>query len=170
MKLIGVVFIVISAGTVGFRLARQLRLRCTMLRQLQSALHVLKNEIAFCATPVPRAFAKMAASLEGALAELFARASGAMDKRCWLTPSSAMEYAMQEVPGFEQGDKVRDILLELAGKLGQYDLDSQIQGIGLAMTQLDEERQAAERERSVKSKTYETLGVCAGLAVAILLL
>ena len=170
MKLIGVIFVILSSGTVGFRLARQLRQRCTMLRQLQSGLHVLKNEIAFCASPLPKAFARVAASLDGPMAEVFAKVSGSMDKHCWLTPFSAFRQALRDAVGIRQEDKIRTILLELAGKLGQYDLDSQMQGIELAMNRLEEERQNAEQERSVKSRTYETLGICAGLAVAIILL
>lgn len=170
MRIAGVIFIVASAGIMGFRVALALRRRCELLRRLMAALQLMKNEIAFCGTPLPQTFALMAASCDGALEQLFSHIAKDMDKRRWLTPLAAMQQALPTVPELPKGDRVSLILLELAGKLGRYDLESQRQGIDMALAQLEEECRTAERERSVKGKTYETLGVCAGLAVAILLL
>lgn len=170
IKVAGVIFIVASAGSMGVRVALSLRRRCALLRQLMAALQLLKNELSFCGTPLPQAFALMAAACEGPLERLFSKIAKDMDKRRWLTPLAAMQQALQEVPELPQGDRIGLILLELAGKLGKYDLDSQRQALELALNQLEEERQKAEREQSVKGKTYETLGICAGLAAAILLL
>lgn len=170
MKVAGVIFIVASATSMGVRVAWSLRRRCTLLQQLMAALQLMKNEISFCGTPLPQTFALMAAACDGPLERLFSRIARDMDKRRWLTPMAAMEQALKDVPELPQGDRISLILLELSGKLGKYDLDSQRQGIDLALVQLEEERQKAEREKSVKGRTYETLGVCAGLAMAILLL
>ena len=166
----GVIFIVASASSMGIRVALSLRRRCALLRQLMTALQLMKNEISFCGTPLPQTFALMAAACDGPLEQLFSQIAKDMDKRRWLTPLAAMQQALKNVPELPQGDRIALILLELSGKLGKYDLDSQRQGIDLALAQLEEERQKAEREQSLKGRTYETLGVCAGLAAAILLL
>lgn len=170
MRVAGIVFIVLSAGSMGFRMAFYLKRRCRLLEQLMAALQVLKSEIAFCGTPLPQAFALMAAATEGVPAALFSQIAKEMDKRRWLTPLAAMQQALRQTPELPQGDKASLILLELSGSLGKYDAESQLHGIDRAMARLEEERGRAERERSVKSRTYETLGVCAGLAMAILLL
>ena len=170
MKAAGIVFILVSAVTMGFRLAQGLRKRCSLIRQLQSVIQVLKNEITFGAVPLPQAFAKVAASADGQVSALFGKVSGSMEQRCWVTPMSAMKQALEEVPEWNREDRLCSILLELCAKLGQYDTDSQRQGIDLAMIQLEDERRTAEQERSIKSRTYKTLGICAGLAVSILLL
>ena len=166
MKLAGIVFIVTSAGSVGFRIAASLRKRCIMLRQLLQALQLLRNEIAFCGTPLPQAFALMAASCNGVLEKIFTAVAKEMDKQHWVTPLAAMEHGVHE--GKEV--LVEPILLELAAKLGKYDLDAQLQAIETARHRTEELLFQMEQERSNKSRTYETLGVCAGLAVAILLI
>ena len=51
MRMAGIVLIVLSAGSMGFRIAHSLRKRCRLLRQLLSALQLLKQEIGCCATP-----------------------------------------------------------------------------------------------------------------------
>ena len=91
MKLIGMLFIVVSAGSVGFRIAFLLKKRCSLVRQFLQALQVLRNEITFCATPLPQAFALMAVSSDGTLGRLFSDVAKDMDRRRWATPQAAMD-------------------------------------------------------------------------------
>ena len=65
MKLVGMIFIVVSAGSVGFRIAVLLKRRCMLVRQFLRALQLLRSEISFCGTPLPQAFALMAANWPG---------------------------------------------------------------------------------------------------------
>ena len=167
MKLMGIVIIVASAGSVGFGIASSLKKRCALLRKLLSALQILKNEITFCATPLPQAFALIAASMDGMTARVFSAAAKDMDRRRWLTPQAALEKALEQ----ESVDaQLRDTLCSLGAGLGKYDRDEQARTIDLTQLRLEELLRNAERERSVRSKTYETLGICAGLALAILLI
>lgn len=170
MKLIGVLFVVLSAGSVGVQITLAMGRRCQLIRQLMSIVQLLKNEIAFCGTPLPQAFALAAASASGGLAQVFSTAAKEMDKFRWLRPQSALERALEAHSFLREGDPIRSVLLELGAKLGKYDMENQLQGLELALVQLEEERQAAEQERRLRGRTYETLGVCAGLAIAILFL
>lgn len=166
MKLAGIVFIVLSAGSVGYGMAVAMKKKCIVLRQLLDSLQVLKNEIALCGTPLPQAFALMAVSAEGELERIFSDVAKDMDQHRWVTPYASFQAAMETV----SEEEISPILLSLARKLGKYDIDAQLQGIEMARCQTEELLQQLERERHVKSRTYETLGICAGLAVAILLI
>ena len=166
MKLVGMIFIVASAGSVGFRIAVLLKRRCMLVRQFLRALQLLRNEISFCGTPLPQAFALMAASCDGQLARLFSDVAKDMDRRRWVTPQAAMEKALEETPE----ELLKPILIDLTKRLGKYDLDAQMQGIDTAYREAELLLQTLEQERSLKSRTYETLGICAGLAAVILLL
>lgn len=168
MKLAGVLIIVISAGSVGFRIAASLRRRCSLLRQLLRALQVLKNEISFCQTPLPQAFALMAVSVQDAPERVFSSVARQMDQRRWLTPQTAMEQALAAELELNRDEAVCGLLKKLAAGLGKYDRDSQLQTLESVGRELSELLQAAQQESSVRSRTYETLGICAGLAVAIL--
>lgn len=170
MRFAGIILIVASAGTVGFRYARGLRRRCRFLRQLMDALQLLKNEIAVCATPLPQAFALMAVAADGPLEQLFTAAARAMDRSHWTTPLMAVQEALAQTPELPESDPAAQTLVDLAARLGRYDTDSQLQGIDMAVLRLTELLRQAEIERSTRSKTYQTLGICAGLALAILLL
>ena len=166
MKLIGILFIVFSVGSVGFGIASSLKKHCVLLRKLLSALQILKSEIAFSATPLPQAFALVAASSDGMTARVFSAAAKDMDRRRWLTPQAALDKAMeQECPDRELRDA-----LSLGAGLGKYDRDEQVQTMERTRLRMEELLRHAEQERSIRSKTYETLGICAGLALAIILI
>jgi len=166
MRMIGVLFIVLSAGSVGFRIAGSLSYKCKQARQLLNLLQILKNEISLCSTPLPQAFALLSVAAEGELKTIFSEVARAMDKQRWLKPETAMQTALEKTPLEPFGS----VLMELCAKLGKYDTEAQEQGIGAASMQTQALLQTLEREKSLKSKTYETLGICAGLALAILLI
>ncbi len=170
MRLVGIIAIVLSAGSVGFRIAGSLRRRCNMLRQLLTAFGVLKNEIAFCGTPLPQAFALMAVTVQDGPERVFSAIARQMEHRRWLTPHSAMEQALRDESELGQDEEVARLLLDLAAGLGKYDRDSQLQTLDRVTGELQSLLQTAEQERSIRSRTYKTLGICAGLAVAILLI
>ena len=97
MRLAGIVLVVLSAGSVGFRIALALKKRCRLLRQLIAALQLLKNEIAVCATPLPQAFALMAVAVDGPLEQLFSAVAREMDRNRFLTPLMAVRQALREI-------------------------------------------------------------------------
>ena len=170
MKLAGVIFIVVSAGSVGLRISSNLRKRCCLLRQLLSALQVMENEIGFCSTPLPQAFALMAVRAEGALSRVFSSVAKTMDKRRWISPQAAMEQALRDEPAIGADKQIAEELLSLTSGLGNYDRECQMKTLSRVKKQVENLIQAAEQECSVRSKTYEVLGICAGISVAILLI
>lgn len=170
MKLAGIIFIILSTGSVGLRIASALRNRCRLLRQLFSSLQVMYNEIGCCGTPLPQTFALMAVSSDGVVSRVFSAVAKAMDKQRWLTPRSAMEEALKAEPILGQDRDVAELLLSLAAGLGRYDRESQLQTLDKSKRDLEALLQSADRECSVRSKTYEVLGICAGISVAILLI
>jgi len=166
MKLAGIVFIVGSAGVMGVRISLSLRKRCELLRQLLQALAVLRSEIAFCGTPLPQAFALMAVQCSGTLETIFSSAAKQMDRQRWMTPLQAMELAIAE----SRETFLAPILRELFAQLGRYDLEAQVRAVDGAQSRTKTLLSQLEQERNRKTGTYETLGICAGIAVAILLL
>lgn len=165
MRVAGMIFIVLSAGSVGFQMASNLKKRCMLMQQILISLQVMKNEIVVCRTPLPRVFALMAASVQEPLSLVYSCIAKDMDRNRWVTPYEAVCTALL---GFSEAT-VGDVLLPLAQTLGKYDLDAQTIGIDKAVFDAQAILHTLEDERRLKSRTYRTLGICTGLAVAILL-
>ena len=156
----------VSAVSAGFRIASVLKSRCVHLQYLLDALLLLKNELTYSAKPLPELCEILSRSAQGNVGRMFADISEQMQKNRWLTFKTAMESTLRRYPD----ETSEDTLLELAGSMGQYDLQAQIGGIDLAVTRIRQLLKTMESERSIKSKTYKTLSICAGLATVILLL
>lgn len=170
MKWIGMIFVVISTGVIGLQFASSMKQRCKLVRQLLSTLQILKNEIVFCGTPLAQAFAMGAVSANGVVEQVFSSVARKMDQHKWLTPFAAMEQTLQELPNGVLENEVVDILKSLSSGLGKYDQDSQIQTLTCAKERLEHVLTEMEKERSIRGKTYEILGICAGLSIVILLI
>lgn len=170
MKLIGIIFIVFSAGSVGLRISSSLRKRCRLMKQLLTSVEIMRNEIGCCGTPLPQTFALMAISADGAISRVFSAVAKEMDKHRWITPRKAMEQALALEPLLGEDREISQLLLSLSSELGKYDKVSQLQTLDKTKTELELMLRSAEQECSVRSKTYEVLGICAGVSVAILLI
>lgn len=166
MKYIGIAFIVCSTAYMGFHLANGFRIRRKLLMQFLRCLPIIRNEIAFCGTPLPKIFRLISDHTDGEVHEVFGQVSDQMQAHKTMTPTEAMEETLTA----RKYTCLVPRLLELADKLGEYDLEAQIAGIDQVKSQAELQMAELEQERSQKGKVYESLGICAGLALAILLI
>ena len=65
---------------------------------------------------------------------------------------------------------MKELLLELGRSLGNFDLNGQLRGIEAVRRQALEALQNSVKDRDQRIRSYQTLGLCAGAALAILLL
>lgn len=170
MKLAGVIFVICSLFSVGIHISLGMKKHCAELREILMAVTLLKNEISVCKTPLPQAFALMAAATKGTSEKLFSDIACTLNRKRWITVSAAMEQAMQSNQTIQKQEELCSIFRNMAAGIGKYDRSSQIETLDRTISSLELMIDQAEKERSLKSKTYEVLGLCAGLSLAILLL
>lgn len=166
MKLLGVVFILISSWSVGCRFSMTMRSRCDCAKEAIDALQVLRNELSFLGSPLPEAFRAVASSVKGQWGQVFLDMSARMEKDRWLTPATAAQKALVSVTD----EPIGRIMQDLAGKLGSYDLEAQLHGIDRAVHEVNALLSGLVEEKRLRSRTYQTLSICAGAAIAILLI
>ena len=94
MKIAGIAFVVLSAASVSLQISFGMKKHCDELRKILMAIILLKNEISVCKTPLPQAFALMAASTDGAAEQLFSYIACELNKRRWITVSAVMGQAL----------------------------------------------------------------------------
>lgn len=169
MKYLGILFIMISSGTVGIQMALELKRYCNLIRQLINALQILHNEINCNGTPLPQAFALVAVSATDSVERLFSGMAKALDQRRWMTPLAAMEQQICNEASIKEKTEISEVLKTLASGLGRYDRESQLQSVNYANKRLADLLDKAEQDHSIRGKTYKTLGICAGISLAILL-
>ena len=134
------------------------------------ALQLLKSELSTHGTPLPEAFRVVAAAIKGSASLYFMTAAKTMNNRYWQTPSEVLRTAEVHLKELEHDDSVKEILRDFSAGLGKFDLQTQLQSIEGAITRLDFVYRAIEQEKNVRCRTYRMLGLCAGIALAIILI
>lgn len=166
LKLLGGALIVAAAGWTGGAPVVSLRRRIRILEELDSLLTLMRAELTSCLTPLPEMFQKLEQASSGVCAALFRDIRAGM----LATPSATPLHLMRiHLPALRLDARENAILLELANALGCYDLDSQQRMLDAAQLRL---RQAADRCRKqmeTEGRGWCALGVCTGLALAIVL-
>jgi stage III sporulation protein AB len=65
--------------------------------------------------------------------------------------------------------RIKSILSQLGYSLGRYDLEGQLQGIRIVRRRTEESLSHIRKNRDERLRSYQTLGICAGAALAVIL-
>lgn len=169
LKLLAGGLVVFASSATGFAVARNYRERPRHLRALQSALLGLATEIAYGATPLPEAFARLGETTPTPVAGCF-RAAAAALRQAGVTAEEAWRQGLQRLQSESallQTDL--DILNQLGGLLGLSDRLDQERHLQLAVQQLSRAEVKAEEARSSNERMWRYLGVLSGILLVIVL-
>ena len=168
MKWIGAVLVILACSGCGLMMAAGDRNEERSLRQLKRILEWIGSELACRMWPLPVLFRQVAEQAEGSLKRILSEFADELDRQAAPDAFSCMEAVLERHPGVPM--KCRQLLSDLGRSLGRYDLDGQLREI----VNIQQEAQRLLQELSVgredRQRCYRTLGLCAGLALVILLL
>ena len=166
-KWLGSILIIAGCGGMGFSKASAHRKKEKLLRQLIHILHYMEWELQYRVTPLPELC--KAAAMEGqqALRDVFLCLSKELTKHTSADAADCMRNALCASP--ELPENIRYLLRELGATLGQFDLSGQLSGLAAVRSLCVKELKELESNRDIRLRGYETLGICVGAALAILL-
>lgn len=164
-KWIGALLIILGCGGFGFSLAAAHRREENTLRQLIGALDYMECELQFRLTPLPDLCRQAGREGSGPVAQVLLRLSQELD--CQISPdvASCMQAALSsiEVPSHTARN------LELLGaSLGRFDMNGQLKGLESVRASCRRDLEALETNRDARLRSYQTLGLCTGAALAII--
>ena len=109
-------------------------------------------------------------SADAAVGSFFATAAEKLEENCTLSVHAAFRAALGMADGLVLSSQTRQALLSLSLSLGQLDLDGQERALALASERLSAQLRLLEQGRSARCRSYATIGICAGMALAVILL
>ena len=80
--------------------------------------------------------------------------------------ATCMQTALEQNPGLSVN--TRETMLHLGQSIGRFDIDGQLMGLESVRQECRRRLSALENNRDVRLRSYQTLGLCAGAALAIL--
>ena len=165
-KWIGAILVICGCGGVGFSIAASYRREECALRRLMNALEFMECELRCHLTPLPELCRQTARESSGTIAGLFSTLARELDSQVAPDVQSCLRAARMvvgEIPG-----KVGQAWDLLGSTLGRFDLEGQIQGLETVRAFCRRELETLSRNRESRLRSYQTLGLCAGAALAIL--
>jgi stage III sporulation protein AB len=170
IKIVGCILIIAASSMVGFTLAEELKKRAEQLRDIQSAVIQLQNEIMFTHTTLPQALLKISRKCRNPIAILLENIADKLSNNQVDTVYEAFFNSMEDVKKdlrFKKDDI--DIILELAKGLGESDIEGHKKIFKLTDESLKIKIDEADRNVAKSAKLYRYLGFSFGAVVAILL-
>lgn len=168
LRWIGIILIIGGCGGCGFSMAAEYRSLEQSMRQVQNALEILQCEIQFRLTPLPEICGILRNACGGPVGAFFETL-----RQQLLLPDAGQLYVCAGAAASQVRDlpaPCRKILLDLCTTLGRYDTEGQMRAIVAAKDECMRCLEEIRAGQAGRLKSYKTLGLCGGAALAILLL
>lgn len=165
-KWIGAIFIILSCGGFGICLASAHRKEEASLRQLVSALDYMECELQFRLTPLPDLCRLAGNECKGNVGKVLLKLASELEAQVAPDVASCVRSALSA--GGEIPTRTREALELMGQSLGRFDLQGQLKGLEAVRASCRRELEALTNNRDVRLRSYQTLGFCAGAALAIL--
>lgn len=169
IKLIGSVLVILGCGGFGFSLAVSYRREVKTIRQLIGLLGYMESELRYRLTPLPQLCRQTAAESRGVISRVINRLAEQLEAQVSPNVSSCMCAVISEY----QGDipiRTQKCLEELGMSLGRFDLAGQLTGLESVRQSCKDKLEELENNKENRLRSYQTLSLCAGAALAILLI
>jgi stage III sporulation protein AB len=167
-KVLGAAFVIAACGSYGFSIASGYKKRIGELRQMIAALNIMECELQYRHTHLSELCRTASKEVDKPLRTVLNRLSTELDRQVIPDVSTCMQIVLKQTPDLTK--EAASLLEKLGHFLGKYDLPGQIQELEGLRTVCSERLCILEENSTQKARSYKTLGLCAGIALAILMI
>ena len=167
MRILGACCIAAGCTGFGFSMAAASRREEAELRRLIGALEYMSCELSYRMTPLPALCRGAAEESGGLVREFLLELARELEKQT----APEVRFCVWEVlQRLQLSGVLERQLRELGATLGRFDLPGQLRGLESALRSAEEALRAVRDGAPERRRSYQTLGLCAGAAMAILFL
>lgn len=165
-KILGAVLVIASCGGFGFLAVAAHKREERSLRQMITALEYMRCELKYHLTPLPELCRQAASQSGGAVRAVFLSLAAELENQISPDVERCMRAALCKVKDIPK--LTYDAMVQLGRSLGRFDVDGQLLGLEAARQTCSRGIESLSQNREVRLRSYQTLGLCAGAALAIL--
>lgn len=169
-KLLGIALVVTAATFLGMSKAYVLKERVVFLNDFTQALETMRAEICTRLTPMPELVAYLSGAMKGSCAVFFSQLHARLEH---LGEKRFSEMWCEQVDEFNTtvlNDEERSAMRALGMSLGRYDAQAQNAALQTAISRMRKLTDEARTQSSVLGRLWTTLGISAGIMLAILMM
>ena len=167
IKLTGALLIIAGCGGYGIMLARNHRREVNALHELVLVLDRMICELEYRLTPLPELCRFGAEQSKGPVSAFFLSLANAMDEQVSADVSMCTITALKQVSGMPTQAAAQ--LQAMGQTMGRFDLSGQLTSLEQCKQSCLGQLEVLEHRQTERLRSYQTLGFCAGAALAILL-
>ena len=167
LKFIGVLCVVAGCGGCGFLMASQHMMRIRSLRNIATALEYMECELQYRCTPLPQLCRQVGQRSQGHVQKLFTMLAEELEAQISPDVERCMALVLDRL-GYIDGT-LEEIARELGLNFGKFDIPGQLRGLESIRLICHEKLDYLTQNNDSRLRSYQTLGLCAGAALAILL-
>lgn len=170
IRLLGAGMIVLSSACVGFGAASGVRRQCAQLEGFLWALDAMKSEMSCRLTPLAELFGALGACPQPDVGAFFTAAGRELTTPPGCSLPVSFKRALNAAPELKIGQQGVQALYALAVNLGKFDLQAQLTAIDACAGRISAALKTLQEQKRARCRSYETIAICAGLALAVVLL
>lgn len=168
IRWIGAAIILAAGGGFGLYFVREHRTEERALEELIRVLDLLISEIKFRLTPLPQLCAIAARQGKGPVKKVFQALEAEVSAQIRPDGADCMDAALEQA-GLVPRNAYRNLKI-LGQTLGRFDADGQVRGLEAVKELCYRDLCSLQANRDVRLRSYQTLGICAGVALVIVLI
>ena len=167
LRLMGAGCILAGSGAFGFSMAAASRREERELRELGAMLEYLSCELSYRLSPLSVLCRGASEGRTGPAAAFFLDLARELEKQSEPEVQDCVRKALLEAP---MPASMGRILEELGQSLGRFDLPGQLRGLERAIRETELVLRTVREGAPERRRSWQTLGLCVGAALAILLI
>lgn len=167
IRVLGACCIFAGCGGFGFSMAAAHRREEAELRQFLSALEFMSCELAYRMTPLSALCYAAADGRSGSVRTFLTELARALDAQ---TAPDVQGCVHDVLSRLQPSKRLTRQMQELGATLGRFDLPGQLRGLEGAIRSTEEALRTIRDGAADRRRSYQTLGLCVGAAMAILFL
>lgn len=158
--------IIFGCGGIGFAMVAGHRREEMALLELITALRYMNSELEYQMTPLPKLCSHAAQRCNGYVRQILEQLSKELEDQILPDASACMNAAVSKYKN--PPERTRTYLLRLGSSLGCFDLSGQIKGMEAVEREVLLELSILRENKESRCRNYQTLALCAGLALVVL--
>lgn len=166
LKFIGALCVIAGCGSCGFMMTSQYLSNMRLLRNLTIVLDYMECEIQYRCTPLPQLCHQAGEQVTGKVRQIFLLLADELDAQISPDVHLCMSSVLDRLGNI--WSPLHTILLRLSCSLGKFDMPGQLRALENARDACREKLSQLQEGKDSRLRSYQTLGLCAGAAIAIL--
>lgn len=166
IRIIGAALVILSCSAVGFSLAAAHKREERCLQGLQQAIAFMICELEFRQTPLPDLCRMAAREASGVVGDVLNAAAKEMEGQLMGDAATCMRLVLQQWANIPV--RTERNFEQLGQSLGRFALSGQVSGLRAVSIMCQRDLDSLSLDREARLRSYRTLGICCGVALAIL--